>query len=57
MGHVVAAEPTSYAGRYGLKLQHTWQRVDAHHAPYLDLELVRGSTRYSGCRQRPPVPP
>jgi hypothetical protein len=51
-GHVTAQEPTS-AGRCGLKLQLTWQRVDARHAHCLDLELVCGGTRSSGCRQRP----
>jgi hypothetical protein len=55
-GHVVTPEPTS-VGRCGLKLQLAWQRVDAHPAPCLDLELVCGGTRSSGCRQRPPDPP
>jgi hypothetical protein len=55
-GHVVAPEPTS-AGRCGPKLQLTWQRVDARHAPCLDLELVCGGTRFSGYRQRLPGPP
>jgi hypothetical protein len=41
MGHVVVSEPTS-AGRCGLKLQLTWQRVDARPAHCLDLELVCG---------------
>jgi hypothetical protein len=50
MGHVVASEPTS-AGRCGLKLQLTWQRVDARPAPCLDLELVCEGTRSSGYRQ------
>jgi hypothetical protein len=44
MGHVVALEPTS-VGRCGLKLQLTWQRVDARPAPCLDLERVCGGTR------------
>jgi hypothetical protein len=48
-GHVAAPKPTS-AGRCGPKLQLTWQRVDARLAPYLDLELVCGGTRSSGCR-------
>jgi hypothetical protein len=39
MGHMVAPEPTS-AGRCGLKVQLTCQRVDGHSAPYLDLELI-----------------
>jgi hypothetical protein len=55
-GHVVAPEPTS-AGRCGLKLQLTWQHVDARSASCLDLELVCGGTRSSGCRQRLPGPP
>jgi hypothetical protein len=55
-GHVAAPKPTS-AGRCGPKLQLTWQRVDARPAPCLDLELVYGGTRSSGCRQRPPDPP
>jgi hypothetical protein len=54
--HVVAPELTS-TGRCGLKLQLTWQRVDARPTPYLDLELVCGSTGSSGCRQRPSGPP
>jgi hypothetical protein len=49
VGHVAAPKPTS-VGRCGLKLQHMWQRVDARHAPCLDLELVCGGTRSSGCR-------
>jgi hypothetical protein len=52
----VAPEPTS-AGRCGPKLQLTWQRVDARHAPCLDLELVCGGTRSSGYRQRLLGPP
>jgi hypothetical protein len=55
-GHVVAPKPTS-AGRCGPKLQLMWQCVDARPAPCLDLELVCGGTRSSGCRQRPPGPP
>jgi hypothetical protein len=47
MGHMAAPEPTS-AGRCGLNLQLTWQRVDARPAPCLDLELVCGGTRSSG---------
>jgi hypothetical protein len=39
--HVAESEPTS-VGRYGLKLQLAWQRVNAHSAPCLDLELVCG---------------
>jgi hypothetical protein len=48
MGHMAAPEPTS-AGRCGPKLQLAWQRVDARPAPCLDLELVCGGTRSSGC--------
>jgi hypothetical protein len=44
---VVAPEPTS-AGRCGPKLQLTWQRVDAHLAPCLDLELVYRGTGLQG---------
>jgi hypothetical protein len=55
-GHVTALEPTSVV-RCGLKLQLTWQRVDARPAPCLDLELVCGGTQSSGYRQRPPGPP
>jgi hypothetical protein len=51
-GHVSAPEPTS-AGRCGPKLQLMWQRVDARPTPCLDLELVCGGTRSSGCRQSP----
>jgi hypothetical protein len=47
---VAALKPTS-AGRCGLKLQLVWQHVDARPAPCLDLELVCGGTRSSGCRQ------
>jgi hypothetical protein len=56
VGHVAAPNPTS-AGRCQLKLQLTWQRVNTRPAPYLDLELVCGGTRSSGCRQRPSGPP
>jgi hypothetical protein len=56
VGRVVALESTS-AGRCGPKVQLTWQRVDARHVPCLDLKLVCGDTRSSGCRQRPPGPP
>jgi hypothetical protein len=51
-GHVAAPKPTS-AGRCGPKLQLMWQCVDARPTPFLDLELVCGGTRSSGCRQRP----
>jgi hypothetical protein len=46
-GHVAALKPTS-AWRCGLKLQLTWQRVDARPASCLDLELVCGGTRSLG---------
>jgi hypothetical protein len=49
-GHVVAAEPTS-VGRCGPKLLLVLQRVDACPALCLDLEVVCGGTRSSGCRQ------
>jgi hypothetical protein len=49
-GHVASPEPTS-AGRCGPKLHLAWQCVDARTAPCLDLELVCGGTRSSGCRQ------
>jgi hypothetical protein len=49
--HVAALKPNS-AGRYGPKLQLTWQYVDARHTSYLDLELVCGGTRCSGCRHQ-----
>jgi hypothetical protein len=49
--HVAVPEPTS-VGMCGLKLQLTWQRVDAHPTPCLDLELVCGGTRSSGYRQQ-----
>jgi hypothetical protein len=49
MGHVVALDPTSTV-RCGLKLQLTWQRVDARPALCLDLELVCEGTRSSGYR-------
>jgi hypothetical protein len=55
-GHMVALEPTS-AGRCGPKLQLMWQHMNARPTPCLDLELVCGGTRSSGCRQRPPGPP
>jgi hypothetical protein len=55
-GHVVAPEPTS-VGRCGLKVQLTWQRVDARPAPCPDLELVCGGTWSSGYRLRPSGPP
>jgi hypothetical protein len=48
-GHVVVPEPTS-TGSCDLKLQLTWQRVDARSAPCLDLKLVCGGTRSSGYR-------
>jgi hypothetical protein len=41
VGHVVAPKPTS-TGRCGLKVQLTWQRMDAHPASCPDLELVCG---------------
>jgi hypothetical protein len=50
-GHVAALKPTS-TERCCLKLQLTWQRLDARPAPCLDLELVCGGTRSSGCRQK-----
>jgi hypothetical protein len=50
-GHVAAPEPTS-AGRYDMKLELTWQRVDARSAPYLDLEFVCEGTQCSGCRHK-----
>jgi hypothetical protein len=48
-GHMAAPEPT-FAGRCDPKLQLMWQRMYAHPAPYLDLELVCGGTRSSWCR-------
>jgi hypothetical protein len=48
-GHVEAPEPT-FAGMCGPKLQLAWQRVDARSAHCIDLELVCGGTRSSGCR-------
>jgi hypothetical protein len=48
-GHMTAPEPTS-AGRCGLKLQLAWQRVDAHPALCLDLELVCKGILSSGCQ-------
>jgi hypothetical protein len=47
VGHVAAPEPAS-TERYGLKLQLAWQRVDARHIPYLDLELVCGVPSLQG---------
>jgi hypothetical protein len=47
-GHMAASEPISVE-RCGSKLQLAWQHVDAHPAPYLDLELICGGTRSSGC--------
>jgi hypothetical protein len=47
--HVVAPERT-FAGRCGPKLQLTWQRVDAHPTPCIDLKLIYGGTRSSECR-------
>jgi hypothetical protein len=41
VGHAAAPEPTSI-GRCDPKIQLMWQRVDACHATYLDLELVCG---------------
>jgi hypothetical protein len=55
-GHVEVLELTSI-GRRGPELQGTWHRVDARHAPCLDLKLVCGDTRSAGYRQRPPSPP
>jgi hypothetical protein len=49
VGHVTTPEPTS-AGRCDSKLQLVWQRVDARFAPCLDLDLICGGTRSSGCR-------
>jgi hypothetical protein len=46
-GHVSVPELIS-AGRYGSKLQLTWQRVHARPATCLDLELVCGGIRSSG---------
>jgi hypothetical protein len=37
--------------RCGPNLQLAWQHVDARPAPCLNLELVCGGTRASGCRQ------
>jgi hypothetical protein len=56
MGHMAALGSTS-TGRFGLKLQLMWQRVEERPAPFVDLEFVCGGTRSSGCRQRPPGPP
>jgi hypothetical protein len=47
VGHMMAPDPTS-AGRCDPKLQLTWQRVDAHTDPYLDLDLVCDSIPSSG---------
>jgi hypothetical protein len=47
--HVVTLEPTSI-GRCALKLQLAWQRVDAHSAHWLHLELVCEGTQFSGYR-------
>jgi hypothetical protein len=47
-GHVATPEPTS-VGMCGPKLQLAWQHVDACPTPCLDLELVCGGTRSSGC--------
>jgi hypothetical protein len=41
-GHVVAPKPFS-AERCSLKLQFTWQRVNARTTPYLNLKLVCGA--------------
>jgi hypothetical protein len=41
------------AGRCGLKLQFTWQCVDARHAPCLDLELVYGVPGLQGANRGP----
>jgi hypothetical protein len=46
-GHVAAPELTS-AGRCGLKLQFTWQRVDARPVPCLNLKLICGGTGLQG---------
>jgi hypothetical protein len=53
-GHVVALEPT-FVERRGLKVQLTWQRVDARPAPCLDLEVVCGGTRSSRYRHQAPM--
>jgi hypothetical protein len=45
---MAASEPTSVE-RCGSKLQLAWQHVDARPTPYLDLELICGGTRSSGC--------
>jgi hypothetical protein len=49
-GHVEVPELTSI-GRRGPELQGTWQRVDAHSAPCLNLKLVYGGIRSAGYRQ------
>jgi hypothetical protein len=46
---MVAPGPTS-AWRCGPKLQLAWRCVNARPAPCLELELVCGCTRSSGCR-------
>jgi hypothetical protein len=51
VGHMVASKPTD-VGRCGPKLQLAWQHVDARPAPCLDLELVCGGIRSSGCRHQ-----
>jgi hypothetical protein len=50
VGHVTAPKPTS-TGRRGPKLQLMWQSMDAYPTSCLDIELVCGGTRSSGCRQ------
>jgi hypothetical protein len=51
-GYMAAQKPTS-AERCGLKLQLTWQCVDACPTPYLNLELVCGGTRSQGADRGP----
>jgi hypothetical protein len=53
-GHVAAPEPTS-AGRYGLKVQLTWQRIDARPAPYFNFGLVCGVPSLQGADRGPRV--
>jgi hypothetical protein len=53
--HMAALEATS-AGRCGSKLQFVWQRVNAHPASCLDLELICGGTQYLGCRHEQASP-
>jgi hypothetical protein len=48
--HVEALEPT-LAGRQGLMLQGTWQRVGACPTPCLGLKIVCRGTRSAGYRQ------